>query len=371
MAKQKSGGSAKKLVEMASKRAYLQQSVLPKRKLRDAMLIAQAILDHLGGRGGAPHQVAIALDVSPTSSTWRDLTGSAIAYGLTDGGYNSDQITLTPLGRRCVAPTTEGDDVAAKTEAGLRPSVLRGFFEKYDRAKFPGDVIAKNVLQHEFDVPNERVDDVLSIIKDNAAYTGIVHNTKTGPFVALKDPEPSASIAVNPQEADPAGADEAKSANEAATPVNQPTTRSEPLSERQLFRVFISHSKNMDVVAQVKDVLGLYDIDFEVAVEEETTAIPVPDKVLAAMRGCQAGIMVVTADELAKVGTDYTINNNVLIEIGAAFVLYNRRVVLLWDKRLKVPSNLQGLYRCEFEGTELSFSIGTKLAKAVKGFKVT
>ena len=55
--------------------------------------------------------------------------------------------------------------------------------------------------------------------------------------------------------------------------------------------------------------------------------------------------------------------------IGAAFVLYDQRVVLLWDRRLKVPSNLQGLYRCEFEGSELSFTVGTKLAKAIKGFR--
>jgi predicted nucleotide-binding protein len=67
--------------------------------------------------------------------------------------------------------------------------------------------------------------------------------------------------------------------------------------------------------------------------------------------------------------TTDTINNNVLIEIGTAFVLYDQQVVLLWDKRLKVPSNLQGLYRCEFEGSELSFAVGTKLAKALKGFK--
>jgi len=45
------------------------------------------------------------------------------------------------------------------------------------------------------------------------------------------------------------------------------------------FKVFISHGKNMAIVEQVKDILGLYDIDYEVTVEEETTAIPVPQKV--------------------------------------------------------------------------------------------
>jgi predicted nucleotide-binding protein len=135
------------------------------------------------------------------------------------------------------------------------------------------------------------------------------------------------------------------------------------------FKVFISHGKNMAIVDQVKDVLTLYDIDYEIAVEEETAAIPVPTKVMATMRRCQAGIVVVTADEQNKNGDGYSINTNVLIEIGAAFVLYDQGVILVWDRRLKVPSNLQGLYRIDFEGDELSFATGTKLAKAVKSLR--
>jgi hypothetical protein len=85
---------------------------------------------------------------------------------------------------------------------------------------------------------------------------------------------------------------------------------------------------------------------------------PVPEKVLNSMRRCGAGIIAVTVDEGRKddAGND-TLNENVPIEIGAAFVLYDRRVVLLWDKRLTVPSNVQGLYRCEFEGDELSWTL--------------
>ena len=58
-----------------------------------------------------------------------------------------------------------------------------------------------------------------------------------------------------------------------------------------------------------------------------------------------------------------------LIEIGAAFVLYDQGVILVWDRGLKVPSNLQGLYRLDFEGDELSFASGTKLAKAVESLR--
>ncbi len=137
-------------------------------------------------------------------------------------------------------------------------------------------------------------------------------------------------------------------------------------------RCFISHGSNMDLVEQVQTMLGLADIQSEIAVKEETSAIPVPEKVFSAMRRCSTGIIVVSVDETRKdKDGKFTINENVLIEIGAAFVLYDKRVVLLWDKRLSVPSNLQGLYRCEFEGNELSWSAGMKLMKAIRGFKTT
>ncbi len=47
----------------------------------------------------------------------------------------------------------------------------------------------------------------------------------------------------------------------------------------------------------------------------------------------------------------------------------HKKVILLWDKRLAVPSNLQGLYRSEFEGDELSWKAGMKLMKAIKDFR--
>jgi predicted nucleotide-binding protein len=126
----------------------------------------------------------------------------------------------------------------------------------------------------------------------------------------------------------------------------------------------------MEIVDQIKTMLELAELDYEVVVEEESTAIPVPDKVFSAMRNCNAAIICVTAEENADEASDtLSINENVLIEIGAAFVLYEKRVVLVWDRRVEVPSNLQGLYRCEFSGDELSWSAGMKLMKAVRNFK--
>jgi predicted nucleotide-binding protein len=138
----------------------------------------------------------------------------------------------------------------------------------------------------------------------------------------------------------------------------------------ELMRVFISHGSNHAVVEQIETLLEVAEIEAETAEAEETAAIPVPEKVLNSMRRCEAGIIAVTVDEGRKdENGKYTLNENVLIEIGAAFVLYDQKVCLVWDKRLNVPSNLQGLYRCEFEGDELTWTAGMKLMKAVKKFK--
>jgi hypothetical protein len=137
----------KQAAAAAEKRIYFKQSDFPQVSLQQAQKIASALVDNYGGGAASPPDVALALHISPTSSAWPQLTGAAGAYGLTDGGYNADLIKLTALGRKLVAPEAEGEDLAARRDAILRPRILREFFEKYRRAKFPNDVIGINVLK--------------------------------------------------------------------------------------------------------------------------------------------------------------------------------------------------------------------------------
>ncbi|MHB8138713.1 MAG: TIR domain-containing protein [Smithellaceae bacterium] len=367
----KNGEQGKQInVEESQKKKRVSQGDVPKHSLREALTVAQAITDSFAGDPTTPHQIAMALDISPTSSAWRTLTGAAVAYGLTTGAYNSDKIALDDLGIRCTAPTEEGDDIIARGEAALKPKVFQQFFDKYNRAKFPSDPIAKNVLQQNFKVPADRTEEVLALLKDNGSFVGFIHQTKTGPFVSTDDLKPTPVTINTSENIDVPDGDISNKEKKVEQDVDIKRHVITPGAKQNtdVFKVFITHGKNKKIVDQVKDVLELYDIDYEVAIEEESPAIPVPQKVLAAMRRCQSGIMIVSADDDAAAASGI-INNNVLIEIGAAFVLYDQRVVLLWDKCLKVPSNLQGLYRCEFEGNELSFAAGTKLSKAVKGFR--
>jgi hypothetical protein len=122
--------------------------------------------------------------MTPTSGGFRGITGAAVAYGLTTGAAQAPEIGITPLGTRIVRPTTEGDDLAAKREALLRPKVVGEFLRDYDGASLPSDEIAKNVLL-EKGVPHNRVDHVLELIVEGARSVGLIREWSGKQFVDL------------------------------------------------------------------------------------------------------------------------------------------------------------------------------------------
>jgi hypothetical protein len=367
----------------APKRSKVSQTEFPNHSLQQAERIAQAIWDNFGGRGAAPHDIAIAIDMSPTSGGWRNLCGSAIAYGLTEGGYAAPQITLTSLGRRIVAPTEEGDDVRARVVALTQPRLQREFFEKYNKAKFPRDDIGRNQLVA-LGLPKDRSEKAFEILKENGAFAGVLRDTKTGLFVAIDTPIPpphsSQTEAIDIVDED----EDAAEAMGASVTILGTASRQGGLAavsgssirspqEQSNKRVFITHGKNKRILDQVKEIVTYGGFEPIVAVERESGAKPVPEKVMADMRTCAAAVIHVAVDEVLfdkERNERPQINGNVLIEIGAAMALYpGYKFILLVEEGLKLPSNLQGLYECRYTGDELSGPATMKLLKAFNEFK--
>jgi predicted nucleotide-binding protein len=136
--------------------------------------------------------------------------------------------------------------------------------------------------------------------------------------------------------------------------------------------VFIAHGKSAQVVNQLKDLLTFGNFEPVVAEEHETSAKPVPEKVLNSMRECSAGIIHVASEDelLDKEGVvHHKLNENVLIEIGAAMALYGGKFILLVQKGLHMPSNLSGLYCCYYDGDKLDYDATMKLLKAFSDFR--
>jgi predicted nucleotide-binding protein len=137
-------------------------------------------------------------------------------------------------------------------------------------------------------------------------------------------------------------------------------------------RVFITHGKNQKIRDQMKELVAFGKFEPVLAQEHETAAKPVPEKVMDDMRTCQAAVIHVGSEGVLydKDGNEYPqINGNVLIEIGACMALYGKNFVLLVEEGVKLPSNLQGLYECRYQGNELNMPAAMKILKAFNEFR--
>lgn len=127
----------------------------------------------------------------------------------------------------------------------------------------------------------------------------------------------------------------------------------------------MSHGKNSAIVAQIKELLLFGGFDPIVSVENESVSKPVPDKVMDDMRSCGAGIVHIGSENklMNEKGDELRVlNENVLIEIGAAMALYKRNFILLVENGVSLPSNLQGLYEVRYEGDRLDYESTMKRA---------
>jgi predicted nucleotide-binding protein len=333
---------------------------LPPFTIAEALKLPQAISDHFAGASVRPLDLAAAINISPTSSNWNYLPGASIAYGLTEGGRNAKEISLTSLGRKIVSPEYEGEDEEGIIEAICRPRILNEFFSKYDNNKMPKDDIMINVLVS-MGVPKDKTYKSLEILKANAEFANIFQTIGNNTFVNLKLKKKN--IVAHKIETglydDP-------------VEIKNITEESKKELPALNSKVFITHGKNKEIVNQLKDLLRFGKFEPIVSIENETISKPVPDKVLDDMRSCYAAIIHVgkETEVLTSEGEKaILLNPNVLIEIGAAMALFGRKFILLTEKGVQLPSNLQGLYEVRYEGEKLDYDATMKLLKAFNDFR--
>lgn len=347
------------------------KSDFPKDTLESALRVAEAIADKNGGQPLPPIELAQALGMSPGSSTYRAILSSSIRYGLTSGSYNSDRISLTALGSVIVEPTSSDQKVKGLIDAALYPTTFSKVFEFYRNKKLPDDAYFRNAATREFGIPREHADVCVEVFKANMALVGLIKHLATGDWLS-GDVQPPIRAEV------PAGnlvnSDQSAFVEPAESlPEQSPVSQSRTLQPQEKIRkVFITHGKNLAVVSQIKELLAFGGFVPVVAIEHETLSIPVYQKVFDDMKSCFAAIIHVANEEelLDREGSvHHKINENVLVEIGAALALFGNRLVLLVQKGVHLPSNLQGLYRCEYEGERLDYDATMKLLKAFSEFR--
>ncbi len=355
------------------KRKYLSQTDVPSCSMEKALAIAQAIADNYGYKPATPLQVAGALQMAPSAGTFRMLAGASIAYGFTSGGCNAEKIAIEPLGMRIVKITEDGDDLKAKRQALLKPRVIREFLEKYNGAPIPKEQIGKNVLL-DMDVPSEKTEDVLKLIVDSAESVGFLRDINGKNYVDLQGTQPPAPASGTEErdEGDELGEPEVAATVVAKIPITLPALVPAAADATRAKKVFITHGKNKALIEPITKLLKFGELEAVVSVQSQTVSQPVPTKVMSEMRACGAAIIHVEDERhlVDKEGNEHVVlNDNVLIEIGAAMALFGERFILVVKDGVKLPSNLQGLLVLPYKGQTLDMEETVKLLEAINDMK--
>lgn len=133
---------------------------------------------------------------------------------------------------------------------------------------------------------------------------------------------------------------------------------------RTPLKIFVTHGKNLRMLELAKEAIRIAGHQPMVAIDIVQTARPISEKVLNLMRQCDGAIVCVSNDDPEKKAAQ--LNSNVLIEIGAALALYPTKFVLIWEKGLAPPSNLQGLERFEVSGDDMKLEDGFRLIRLLQ-----
>lgn len=346
---------------------YISQSDIPAYSLVKAIKVSDAIVQNFGNRATKPMQVALAMDLGPQSSHFRQLCGAALAYGLTDAGYAAELIGLTETGKQISAPTAEGRDIKARKDAVLKPRIVKEFLTSYNNSSLPPEKIALNVLE-EMGVSREKSKQVYDLIIENAKYAGFLKEQKGKNYVDL-EAENVNDLADTEEEYLDA---EAEGVDQPMEEMDERPLVDTSSKDGRLKKVFITHGKDRAFIDPIKKLLAFGELEAVVAVEKTTVSRPVPGKVMDEMRSCGAAIIHVDIEKRlmdADANEHSMVNQNVLIEIGAAMALYGERFVLLVKDGTTLPSNLQGLLEVRYSGEELNGEVTIKLLEAIKDIK--
>lgn len=342
------------------------KSDFPKDTLKSALRLITTIEEVNAGQPYPPTDTAIALNVSPGSSSYRILLSSALRYGLTTGTYKSDYITLTALGRAIAAPSSPEERDLAVLDAAMKPSTLKAIYEYYKNKKLPEQQFFENTVVREFGVPKEHAKKCFSVFVSNMELVGLLRKASTGTWVGVSPVTGSHKPEERLEEDE--NEEPTTQVDEDSMPGTGNTASPEPIRNA----IFIGHGKNRKPLDQLKKIFDQFSIPYKVAVEEANEARPISEKVAETMAECGAAILIFTADEEFRDLEGNAVwrpSENVVYELGAASIKYGGRIIIFKEEGVVLPTNFRDIGHISFEKDKLEAKM-SDLFKELIAFKL-
>ena len=335
----------------AGKRKVRPRRPFPRFSLKKVLVIAQAIQDKNAGKPMKRIFVADAIGRKPASSDFKYLLSSSFKYGLTVGTEKAEYIELTDLGQSVTKPISPQEKIKALQQAAQNPDLFKRIYEHYRDAKLPSGDFFKNVVEREFGVPREWVDECIEILVDNGWFANIIKDVAGAPHVVFErvplPPPPEEEEKGPPPKVPP------------AIPT-VPTVK----------QIFIGHGKNKVPLEQLKKILDQFKVPYKVAVDEPHRGRPISQKVADIMGDCTSAIFIFTADEENIDPEGNRIlrpSDNVVYELGAATYLYGKNIVIFKEEDVTFASDFSDLGYITFEKDNIKAK-ATDLLRELIGF---
>ena len=348
-------------------RRRVPQSKVPRFPLTSALRVPRTLADHFAKAPTRPLDIAAALNMSPSSGTFRNLCGAALGYGLTSGGPNSQSIGLTDLGRQIVSPLREGDDAAAMRDAVLTPSVEREFLERYDGSPLPANHIAHNVLET-MGVPVGATERVYEVIRENAKTVTFIKTIRDRDYIDLSSVQRGLPPDLPEVDGDSAAADSADQQGQRGETTAMLSPSPQPTKPAGTERVFVSSSANPEIASQIATLLKFGGREAVTKTDADALADDGLLGLVAAMHECSSGVFFLGTQaprDASQIDRREGVSARTLLELGAAVALFGSQCVLLVETGAKVPSAIEGLPRVEYSPDGLTLTELTDIVSAL------
>jgi hypothetical protein len=149
-----------------------------------------------------------------------------------------------------------------------------------------------------------------------------------------------------------------------------PAETMSPARNMPEMKVLIVCAAEESIAAPLRTLFALADVPYRIAFREQTDCALLPLNFLAAMRECQAAVIVLRgAEQLHANESAPQLNQQTQTELSVALALYERRIVLLCDEPVVALPALMELAKCRLTGAELSWAVGLELMQLVKNFR--
>jgi predicted nucleotide-binding protein len=357
-------------VEGSGPRRRRPSTDIPQHEVKDALRVARAIEEANAGQPYPPAETALAMGMSPGSSSYWKLLSSSLRYGLTTGSYRSPRIDLTALAKDFMTPTSAEEQKQRLVQAALTPPTFAAIFNHYRGKKLPEMQFFANTVVREFEVPQEVAADCVEIFRTNMEYLGLLNKGPTGTWLSSE----AVPMAAGPEIEADAASGPAVPLRPAGDPAEQPAELAEDVPAKPAAppSIFVGHGKNRKPLEQLVKILNEYGIAHKVVLDEPNQGRPISEKVAETMKSCGAAILIFTADQELRDAEGSTLwrpSENVIYELGAASTLYGRRIIIFKEEGVDFPTNFRDIGHIPFGKDDLA-SQGMDLVRELIRFGV-